>query len=142
MTNVKCTLVAMLGLAVIAGTISTHATRADEGKGKSREATHHQLMEGLVGPQCQSLGKELKADNVDWKKVALHAALLNECGHLLMADGRCPDADWKQGATTMQECSKVLLAKVKDKDVEGAQQAFQALTSGGCKTCHAKHKHD
>jgi cytochrome c556 len=106
-------------------------------KGKTRSATTKQLMRGLVAPNCGALKKALAAG--DAEKATLYAALLNEAGHILMADGRCPSGDWKSGAETLQGCSKVILAKLKENDVEGAQSAFTALTKG-CGACHSAHK--
>ena len=139
MKHVRLAGVVTLVAAVAAMSMTMDSADAQK-KGKTRSATTHQLMEGLVGPNCGALGKALKADDADWDKIALHAALLNESGHLLMADGRCPDGEWAKGAKTMQKCSAILLEKVAAKDLEGAQGAFKALTSGGCKTCHEKHK--
>jgi len=119
------------------GTTSLTLATAAQKKGKTREATTKQLMKGLVASNCGALKKALDAG--DAEKAALHAALLNEAGHILMADGRCPSGDWAKGAKTLQGCSKVILAKLKEKDVAGAQAAFKALT-GGCGACHKAHK--
>ncbi|MCH7747207.1 MAG: hypothetical protein IH939_03835 [Acidobacteria bacterium] len=63
-------------------------------KKKTRIATTHQLMEGLVFANCKALGGELKKEKTNFKAIAMRAALLNEAGHVLMADGRCPDGEW------------------------------------------------
>ncbi|MBQ16560.1 MAG: hypothetical protein CMJ65_05495 [Planctomycetaceae bacterium] len=125
---------AVLAIAVLAlqyGTVSAQK------KGKTRSATTKQLMGGLVAAQCGALSKALKAKDI--KKATIAAALLNESGHILMADGRCPSGDWAKGAKTLQGCSVVVLAKLKAGDVAGASGAFKALT-GGCATCHKAHK--
>ena len=113
---------------------------AADKKEKQRAANSHQLMEGFVGPNCSALGKALKAEKTDWKEVALRAAMLNEGGHCLMDDGRCPDAEWAKGAKTVQKSSAVIIDLAAKKDLSGAQDAFKVLTAQGCKTCHAKHK--
>ena len=135
-------LVALLSLAlIVAGfALSFESASAQITKGKTRAATTKQLMKGLVAANCGALGKALKAEETDWDEIALRAALLNEGGHLLMADGRCPDGEWAEGAKTVQKCSVVILKKVEAKDKEGVQSAFKALTSGGCATCHKAHK--
>ena len=110
--------------------------------GETREATTHQLMEGLVAPQCGALKKALDAEETDWDAIALHAALINECGYILMADKRCPDGDWADGAKALQTYSAALLEKVEDEDLDGAKTAFGELTSNGCAVCHKAHKSD
>jgi hypothetical protein len=52
---------------------------------------------------------------------------LNEAGHLLMEDGRCPDKDWAAATKTLRECSSVVLAKIADKDAEGSQRPIGDL---------------
>lgn len=131
--------VVIASLAVCCWLLSDIAV-AQKTKGKTRAATTKQLMKGFVSVNCGDLGKALKAEQVDWDEVALRASLLNEAGHLLMDDGRCPDGDWANGAKTVQKCSQVLLEKAEAKDVEGAQAAFKALTSQGCATCHNAHR--
>ncbi|MAG93914.1 MAG: hypothetical protein CMJ48_09215 [Planctomycetaceae bacterium] len=127
-------------LAIVAGFgLLFRPATAQVKKGKTRSATTKQLMKGLVGSNCGALAKALKAETPDWEAIGLHAALLNESGHVLMADGRCPDGEWAGGAKTVQKCSVVVLAKVEAKDIEGARGAFKALT-GGCGQCHKKHK--
>jgi hypothetical protein len=111
-------------------------------KGKSRPLLTKQLMSGLVAPNCKGLGAglmEAPTDDEGWAKLATQAALLNEAGHILMADGRCPDADWAGAAKTLRECSAVVLKKIEAKDAEGAQGAFKAMTKS-CAACHKAHK--
>ncbi len=111
-------------------------------KGKTRPLTTHQLMEGLVGPNCGGLSKALKAKPADakaWKKVATQAALLNEASYILMADGRCPDGVWAGAAKTLREGSAAVLKKIEAKDAAGAQAAFAGMTKA-CGACHKVHK--
>ncbi len=120
----------------------TGPARGQVTKGKTRAAMTKQLMAGLVRPNCGALGKGLKggpADDEAWEKLATNAALLNEAGHVLMADGRCPDGDWAGAAKTLQQCSAVVLEKIAEKDAAGAQNAFKALTQS-CAACHKAHK--
>lgn len=139
MKNVRLVGIGVLLVAVASVGLLFDSASAQK-KGKTREATTHQLMKGFVSVNCGALGKALKAEKTDWDEIALRAALLNEAGHILMADGRCPDGDWAKGAKTVQGCSKVLLAKVEEKDLEGAKSAFGALTKGGCAVCHKAHR--
>jgi hypothetical protein len=111
-------------------------------KGKSRPASTKQLMAGLVKLHCAALGEALKetpADDKAWADLATKAALLNESGHILMDDGRCPDAVWAGACKTLREGSTELLAKLESKDHAGAQTAFQTVTKS-CAECHKAHK--
>jgi len=132
----------LVGLSLLAVAMFSVATIAQVKKGKTRPLLTKQLMGGLVQPNCKGLGaglKEAPADDKAWAALATKAALLNEAGHILMADGRCPDADWAGAAKTLRECSAVVLKKIEEKDAEGAQGAFQALTKS-CAACHKAHK--
>ncbi|MBC8351133.1 MAG: hypothetical protein H8E66_04055 [Planctomycetes bacterium] len=135
----KCLLVA---LPLLAMTMLSLAAIGQVSKGKTRPLLTKQLMGGLVQPNCKNLGgglKEAPADDKAWAALATNAALLNEAGHILMADGRCPDAEWAGAAKTLRECSEVVLAKIEAKDAEGAQGAFKAMTAS-CAACHKAHK--
>lgn len=132
-------LLAVAGVLFIAGQSSAQVK-----KGKTRPALTKQLMSGLIQPNCAALGAALKgtgpADDKGWDAAATNAALLNESGHALMADGRCPDATWAGASKTLQDCSAVVLEKVQAKDAAAAREAFGALTKS-CATCHQAHKH-
>ena len=111
-------------------------------QGKTRKAATKYLMRGVIKPHCSDLGKLLKAGPADdkaWDTAACHASCLNEMGHVLMADGRCPDAVWAGASKKVQECSGVILEAIKKKDLEGARSAFKVFTAQ-CKACHTKHK--
>jgi len=132
----------LVALPLLAVAVFSFSAIAQVKKGKSRPLLTKQLMGGLVQPNCKGLGaglKEAPADDEAWEALATKAALLNEAGHILMADGRCPDADWAGAAKTLQECSDVVLKKIEAKDAEGAQGAFQAMTKA-CAACHKAHK--
>ncbi len=132
----------LVGLPLLAVTVFSLAAVGQVKKGKTRPLLTKQLMSGLVQPNCKGLGGDLKkapADDKAWEALATKAALLNEAGHILMADGRCPDGDWAGAAKTLQKGSGVLLEKIEAKDVEGARGAFKAMT-GACAACHKAHK--
>src|SRR5579862_412459 len=80
---------AVAGLAAL-GLLAENA-HAQKTKGKTRPALTKQLMKGIVAPNCGDLKKALDAETTNWDDVALRAAVLNEAGHFLMDDGRCPD---------------------------------------------------
>ncbi|HJN12972.1 MAG TPA: hypothetical protein QF564_30120 [Pirellulaceae bacterium] len=120
----------------------TMGVNAQVKKGKERPLQTKNLMKGVVRANCGALKKALDAGPADdkaWAAVVLHAELLNECSHILMADGRCPDGAWAGAAKTLGGCSAVVLAKAEAKDVDGAKSAFGAMTKA-CGACHSKHK--
>ena len=134
----------VLGVALLAGvmlSMSVVAT-AQVKKGKTRPLTTKQLMGALVKPHCADLGAALKSaptDDKGWSELATKAALLNEAGYILMADGRCPDGVWKEAANALSEGALAVLGKIEAKDAAGASEAFKAVT-GSCATCHKAHK--
>ena len=97
-------------------------------------------MEGIVSTNCGGLAKALKEEKVNWKHVKMHAAILNEAGHFLMDDQRCPSGEWANGAKALRECSVVILDKAGKEDAQGVKDAFAALQKQGCAVCHAKHR--
>jgi cytochrome c556 len=111
-------------------------------KGKTRPAATKYLMRGISQQHCAALGKLLKdgpADDKAWDTAACHASCLNELGHLLMDDGRCPDATWANAAKTLREQSAAVLEAAQKKDLDGARGAFEKLT-GACAACHKAHR--
>jgi len=132
----------LVALPLLAVAVFSFSAIAQVKKGKSRPLLTKQLMSGLVQPNCKGLGaglKEAPADDKAWEVLATQAALLNEAGYILMADGRCPDGDWAGAAKTLQDCSAAVLTKIEAKDADGAQEAFQAMTKA-CAACHKAHK--
>ncbi|GAB4153931.1 MAG: hypothetical protein Tsb009_30450 [Planctomycetaceae bacterium] len=116
------------------------AEKGKPGKKKKRAASVEQLMEGVVVVHCKALGKELNSEKPNWKHVKLHAAMLNESGHNLMDDGRCPSKEWAAASKILQKCSVVIIDHAKKEDLAGAKSAFKVLTTKGCAACHKKHK--
>lgn len=131
-------LVALVATAVVFDSAGGAVTQ-----GKSRPAETKYLMRGVVQPNCAAIGKILKegapADDKAWDTLACHASLLNEMGHVLMDDGRCPDKAWAEANKTLKEESAKVLAAAKAKNAEEAQTAFKAMT-GACAACHKAHK--
>ena len=137
-------IVKMAGVLALAGAVVlATAGMAQVKKGKTRPMTTRQLMGGLVGPQCTALGKELQgagpADEKAWDAAALKAALLNESSHVMMEDGRCPDATWANACKTLEVSSQQLLLKIEARDAPGARDTFAMMTTS-CKGCHTAHK--
>jgi cytochrome c556 len=123
--------------------ILTTQTSAQVKQGKTRPLTTKQLMAGLVKPQTTTLGESLKdpgpADAKGWEAAATHAALLNESGHAMMADGRCPDAAWENACKMLDEATRLVIAKVEARDVAGAREGLTMVTKS-CAACHSVHK--
>lgn len=130
-------------LSIVAiGLVQIAVSHAQITKGKTRPAPTEYLMKGIMQPNCAALGaalKETPADDEAWEAAAINAAVLNEMGHLLMDDGRCPDGDWAGATKTLREQSQLALEMLEAKDAEGAGKAFQAMTKA-CAACHSKHK--
>jgi hypothetical protein len=122
--------------------IGASITVAQVQKGKTRPLETKVWMKTINGPHCSALGKLLKAgpaDDKEWEQAKVHAEMLNEAGHVLMADGRCPDAAWADGSKQLRESSDALLKDIGEKNATGGQANFQKLL-GACKTCHSAHK--
>jgi hypothetical protein len=129
---------AVAGVGLMLGSVS--AEKKDEKKKKTRVADAHWLMEGLVAPNSKALDAAIKADKTNFKRIAMRAAMLNESGHVLMADGRCPDAVWAGACKALKENGAKIVAKAKAEDMEGVTAAFKKLKSNGCGACHKAHK--
>ncbi len=131
-----------IGIAVAVIAVIVSISTAQVTKGKTRLATTHQIMGGLMRPNCAALGKALKtapADDKAWEALATNAALLNEVSYTLMADGRCPDGTWAKAATALRSGSAAVLAKIDAKDHAGAAAEFKTMTKA-CGVCHKAHK--
>jgi predicted Zn-dependent peptidase len=130
-----------LSAAMLVGVfVITDRVEAQKTKGKTRAALTKHLMKGLVAANCGALKKDLDAEKLDWNEITLHAALLNEAGHLLMDDGRCPDGEWAKAAKALQAQSAAVLAAAEKEDAATAKAAFKDLTAQSCAICHAAHK--
>jgi cytochrome c556 len=132
---------ALLG-AVAMAVVCWGAANGQVTKGKKRPAETKYLMRGISQAHCAALGKMLKdgpADAKAWDTAACHATCLNELGHLLMDDGRCPDATWAGAAKGLREGSAALIAAAEKKDSDAAKAAFKTVTDS-CAACHKAHK--
>ncbi len=150
LTEVKAKLACrwkILSLAAITA-LSVAAMGSDETsvaqvtKGKERPLTTKQWMQAVHKVHCGAIKSDLDAgpsDDKAWEAIALHAAMLNESSHVLMADGRCPDGTWADACKTLGTGSQDVLDAVEAKDVEAAKTAFGAMTQA-CGGCHKAHK--
>ncbi len=127
--------------AAMAAVLTAGVLNAQSAK-DARVATVHDIMNGIHKVHCTALKKALDAgpsDDEAWEKVAIHAAMMNESGHVLMQNKRCPDGVWAGACGTLREGSANVSAAAKKKDLDGAKAAFKAMT-GACSACHKKHK--
>ena len=141
MTKARLTAVCLLALAFGAASLLTDVD-AKITKGNSRAAQTKYLMRGIIKPNCGGLGGALKAGpktDEEWDTAACYAACLSEMGHVLMADGRCPDAAWAGACKSLREGSDAALAAIEKKDADAASAAFKTATSS-CAACHKAHK--
>ena len=79
------------------------------------------------------------ADDKAWDTAACHAACMSEMGHILMADGRCPDKAWAEASKALREGSDAAPKAIAKKDLAATQAAFKLATSS-CSACHKPHK--
>lgn len=139
MKNVR-TNALIVAVGAIAGLLWAGSVEAQKTKGKSRAALTKQLMKGIVGANAGQLKKALDAESPNWEEVALRAAVINEAGHFLMDDGRCPDAAWANAAKSLQVDSAAVLDAAGKMDLAAAKSAFGKLTLDGCGACHLSHR--
>ena len=102
-------------------------TSAQVKQGKERPLQTKSWMAEINQPHCARLGEILQSgpsSDKEWAEAARHAELLNEAGHVLMADGRCPDKVWADAATQLRDGSDAVLAALNAKNATGAQSAF------------------
>jgi hypothetical protein len=111
-------------------------------KGKTRPLETKTWMKAVNGPHCSTLAKQLKAgitDDAGWAEAKVHAQMLSEAGHVLMADGRCPDTTWANASKDLREGAEATLKAIDAKNAAQANTEF-AKVLGSCKGCHSAHK--
>jgi cytochrome c556 len=112
-------------------------------KGKTRPLETKTWMKTVNGPQCTALAKVLKegpADDAAWTSVTGYAQMLNEAGHVLMADSRCPDKVWADATQQLREGSEAILQAASAKNTEMARKALNESVLAACKACHTVHR--
>lgn len=112
-------------------------------KGKTRPLETKVWMKTVNGPHCSTVAKMLKAgpaDDKEWGDVVTHAQMLSESGHVLMADGRCPDKVWADAAKQLQDGGAALAAAAASKNVDEARAALNNSVLVSCKSCHSVHR--
>ena len=111
--------------------------------GKERPLLTKSWMAGVNQPHCARLGEILKAGpstEAEWAEAARHAEILNESGHVLMADSRCPDKAWADASTQLREGAAAVLTAIEAKNASSAQEAFSGQLLKSCGSCHKAHK--
>ena len=112
-------------------------------KGKERVLQTKNWMSGVNLPHCSALGEMLKAgisEEKAWSEAVQHAEVLNESGHVLMTDSRCPDKVWADAATQLRDGSAAMIAALGAKNSTDAKSAFEGQVLKACSNCHAVHK--
>lgn len=108
-----------------------------------RVAPVRHLMSGINNPNSSAIAALLKeegpADDKAWEKLAMHASVLNEAGHLLMQHDRCPDKIWADATAQLRQGSAGVYDAARKKDLAEAREAFKTTTAA-CGACHAAHK--
>lgn len=112
-------------------------------KGKTRPLETKVWMKTVNGPHCSSAAKMLKAgpaDDKEWAELQTHGQMLAEAGHVLMADGRCPDKVWADAAKQLQDGGAALATAAAAKNVDEARTALNNSVLVSCKGCHSVHR--
>lgn len=138
--KLKITLATVAGLILAAG---TWQLTAQVSQGKTRPLQTSVWMKTVNGPHCSTLAKMLKAgpaDDKEWDAVKTHGQMLSEAGHVLMADGRCPDKVWADASKQLQEGGAAVAKAAESKDVEAARGALNNSILASCKGCHSAHR--
>jgi hypothetical protein len=119
------------------------SSQAQVTKGKERVLQTKSWMAAVNFPHCSALGNLLKAglsEEEQWIEAIQHAEILNESGHVLMADSRCPDQVWADAAKQLREGSAGVLKALEAKNSSDALAAFNGEVLKSCSNCHAVHK--
>ncbi|MEZ5399476.1 MAG: hypothetical protein R2729_07385 [Bryobacteraceae bacterium] len=130
-----------IGIGLIALAMGAMLT-AQVQKGKTRPLETKIWMKAVNQPHCGALAKQLKAgisDDAGWAEAKMHAEMLAESGHVLMADGRCPDSTWANASKDLREGSEATLKAIEAKNLAQANTEFARVLSS-CKGCHTAHK--
>lgn len=125
--------------ALLVASVSLNAQSSDKPR---RVASAGDIMVGIHKVHCGALKKALDAgpkSDKDWETAGVHAAMMNEAGHVLMQDGRCPDKVWADACATLRNGSDQAAAAFKRKNLDDAKAGFKAMI-GSCKACHSKHR--
>ena len=116
--------------------------RSEDQKKEPRIARVSDIMSGIHKPAMKavrSVSEKTPETDKDWEKVRLGAALLNESGHLLMQNKRCPDGVWAGSCADLRASTADLALAVEAKNLESARTAIDKIATS-CKSCHAKHR--
>ncbi|MCC6540481.1 MAG: hypothetical protein IT162_23235 [Bryobacterales bacterium] len=132
-----------MAVAVAALAVSGWQLAAQVSKGKTRALETKTWMKTVNGPHCSAAAKMLKgapADDKEWSDLVTHGQMLSEAGHVLMADGRCPDKAWADASKQLQDGGAALAAAAAAKNVDEAKAALNNSVLASCKGCHSVHR--
>ncbi|MBM3796172.1 MAG: hypothetical protein FJW31_19415 [Acidobacteria bacterium] len=133
----------MMTVAVAALALTGWQVAAQVSKGKTRPLETKTWMKTINGPHCSAAAKMLKgapADDKEWADLVVHGQMLSEAGHVLMADGRCPDKAWADASKQLQDGGTALASAAAAKNVDEAKAALNNSVLASCKGCHSLHK--
>ena len=102
------------------------------------------IMAGIHKPAMDnvaSIFKKAPETDEEWAKVALSARLINESGHLLMQNNRCPDAVWAKACSNLRAFTATYAKAAMKHDLAGAKAAC-AQIGASCKSCHDQHREE
>lgn len=134
-----------VGLLVLAAAFwAVGAWAADDARpDAARVAGVRHLMSGVHRPHFTAINELLKesgpGDDAAWDRLATHAAVLNESGHVLMQHDRCPDAVWAEATAKLRAGSAGLYAAAGARKLDSARESV-TLMAAACTACHAAHK--
>lgn len=110
-----------------------------------RAAEVKHLMKAISESNMKRLVGAVKGEEPDsdekWERIEASAAILNELGHLLMQNGRCPDATWAEATVKLRAGSAAAVKAAKAKDFAALRLTIPAI-GGGCKQCHDAHREE
>jgi len=140
MKNTHLVAIGLMVLGVLAVTVTTQAG-ADAKPGRIAEVKH--IMAGIhkvhCGPTVEMTKGDGPKDDKGWAELEMHAAMMNESGHVLMQNNRCPGAEWAKACAILQSGSEAVFKAAQAKDLSAAAVAAKKMTAS-CKMCHKVYK--
>lgn len=132
---------ALLAAALV---VAVPRTANSQDEKKERVAEIADFMAGIHKPSMENVASIFQTPpktDKEWAKVRRSAALLNESGHLLMQNDRCPDAVWAKACADLRAFTATYVEAATKKDLDGAKAAC-AKIAASCKSCHDQHREE
>lgn len=133
----------LFGIVLITCAGAAEPKKGKQGAKRPLKITH--WMDGVVRYHYTGLRRKLDTgpgptDDEGWKRLEMHAAILNETSYVLVEDGRSRDEVWRKAASeTLRAESARLVAAIKDKDLANARIALKQMGQS-CVSCHKIHR--